>query len=243
MLDSTQAKDLHKLATLIESGINVTLTTGDIEIGAVEIKNATTDTRAVVLAASTAATATDTPLVVAIHPSSPLPTGTNAIGNITTLTTLTSGNTGGFTSKIAFSPATSATAYTANDNIGGIITLTSLLRTSGGTALLDTISLWLLGNAVPNLYIDFWDASPSGTYTNDVAQVIAGDQLKWLGMAEVAVTDWKQTGVISRCTINPPKLGFKGNASANIFMTIQDKTGVTLGSTAGLFGYVTALQD
>ena len=40
MLDSTQAKDLHKLATLIESGINVTLTTGDIEIGAVEIKNA-----------------------------------------------------------------------------------------------------------------------------------------------------------------------------------------------------------
>lgn len=243
MLDSTQAKDLHKLATLIESGINVTLTTGDIEIGAVEIKNATTDTRAVVLAASTAATATDTPLVVAIHPSSPLPTGTNAIGNITTLTTLTSGNTGGFTSKIAFSPATSATAYTANDNIGGIITLTSLLRTSGGTALLDTISIWLLGNAVPNLYIDFWDASPSGTYTNDAAQVIAGDQLKWLGMVEIAVSDWKQTGVISRCTINPPKFGLKGNASANIYMTIQDKTGVTLGSTAGLFGYVTCLQD
>lgn len=160
-----------------------------------------------------------------------------------TIGTLTSGNVGGFTSKVAFAPTTSATAYTANDNIGGIITLTSLLRTSGGSGLLDTVSVWLLNNAAPNLYIDFWDASPSGTYTNDAAQVIAGDQLKWLGMVEVAVSDWKQTGVISRCTVNPPKFGVKGNGSANIFMTIQDKTGVTLGSTAGMFGYVTCLQD
>ena len=61
---------------------SVTLTTGDIEIGAVEIKNATTDTRAVVLAASTASQATDTPLVVALHPSSPLGAGTAAIGKL-----------------------------------------------------------------------------------------------------------------------------------------------------------------
>ena len=62
--------------------INATIQTGDIEIGAVEIKNATTDTRANVLAASTAAVATDTPLVVALHPSSPLPAGTAAIGKL-----------------------------------------------------------------------------------------------------------------------------------------------------------------
>lgn len=153
------------------------------------------------------------------------------------------GAVGGNTSKIAFSPTVSATAYTANDNVGGIITLTNILRTSGGTAILESISLWALGNAAPNLYIDFWDASPSGTYTNDAAQVIAGDQAKWMGMVEVGAGDWKQTGVISRCSINPVKFGLKGNASANIYMTIQDKTGVTFGSAAGLFGYVTALQD
>ena len=61
---------------------NATIVTGDIEIGAVEIKNATTDTRAIVLAASTAAAATDTPLVVALHPSSPLGAGTAAIGKL-----------------------------------------------------------------------------------------------------------------------------------------------------------------
>lgn len=229
-LDSKQAIDLKKIATLIETGI--TLKTGDIELGAVEIKNATTDTRTTVTAASTAAQATDTSLVVALNPNTALPAGENHIGAA-----------GGNTSKIAFAPATSATAYTANDNVGGIITLTNLLRTSGGTGLIDTVSVWLLNNAQPNLYIDFWDASPSGTYTNDAAQVIAGDQLKWLGTVEIAVSDWKQTGVISRCTVNPPKFGVKGNGSANIFMTIQDKTGVTLGSTAGMFGHVTCLQD
>jgi hypothetical protein len=163
---------------------------------------------------------------------------------IGTVTALTSGNVGGFTSKVSFSPTTSATAYATNDNIGGVITLTNLLRTSGGTALLDTVSIWLLNNAAPNLYIDFWDATPTaGTYTNDVAQIIAGDQAKWMGNIEITTSDWKQTGVISRCSVNPPKFCLKGNGSANIFMTIQDKTGVTLGSTAGMFGYVTALQD
>lgn len=61
------------------------LATGDIEIGAVEIKDGAADIRQTVLAASTAAVATDKPAVVALHPSSPLPalpTGTNSIGAV-----------------------------------------------------------------------------------------------------------------------------------------------------------------
>lgn len=153
-------------------------------------------------------------------------------------------NTGGFTTKVYFSPTTSATAYAANDNIGGIITLTEAFRTNASTGVLESISLWLLNNATPNLYIDFWDASPTaGTYTNDSAQVIAGDQSKWLGFAEIVVADWKQTGVISRCSIVPSRIGIKASSSKNMYMTIQDKTGITLGSASGMFGYVTILQD
>lgn len=62
--------------------ITATLNAADIEIGAVELKNGTTDTRGTVLAASTAAVATDTALVVALHPSSPLGAGTAIIGKI-----------------------------------------------------------------------------------------------------------------------------------------------------------------
>ena len=66
----------------LSTGSEVTIATGDIEIGAVEIKNATDDTRAKVLAASTAAVAGDTALIVALHPTSPLPAGTAAIGKL-----------------------------------------------------------------------------------------------------------------------------------------------------------------
>lgn len=61
---------------------DVALDASDLQIGAVELKNATTDTRVTVLAASTASQATDTPAVVALHPSSPLPAGTAAIGKL-----------------------------------------------------------------------------------------------------------------------------------------------------------------
>lgn len=152
-------------------------------------------------------------------------------------------NTGGFSEKLSLSVTTSSTAYAANDNIGGIQTLTNLLRTSGGTGILHELSFWTLANQKPNLLIDFWDASPSGTYTNDAPQVVVGDHGKWLGSAEISVSDWKDTGVVSRATKSSIGIILKGNASRNIFMTIQDKTGITLGSTSGMFYKVGVLQD
>lgn len=163
-----------------------------------------------------------------------------------TLTTLNpvGANVGGFTEKLSVSITTSSTAYTANDNIGGILTLTNALRVSGGTGILNGISFWALANQKPNLYVDFWDASPtSGTYTNDAAQIIAGDHGKWLGRVEIATSDWQDTGVISRCTKTGLGVILKGNASRDIYMTIQDKTGVTFASTSGLFAKVGILQD
>ena len=77
-------KDMPHYALEVNSdgSINATISTQDIEIGAVELKDGTTDTRAKVLAASTAAQATDTSVVVAFHPTSPLPAGTAAIGKL-----------------------------------------------------------------------------------------------------------------------------------------------------------------
>lgn len=169
-------------------------------------------------------------------------TGCPGLKTLTTLNPL-GANVGGFTEKLSGSVTTSSTAYTANDNIGGIQTLTNLLRTSGGTGVLQGISFWALANQKPNLIIDFWDASPIGTYTNDSAQVIAGDHDKWLGQVEIGTSDWKDTGVISRVSKTGLGIVLKGNASRNVYMTIQDKTGVTFGSAAGLFYKVGVLQD
>lgn len=153
------------------------------------------------------------------------------------------GSVGGNSDKISISVTTSSTAYTANDNIGGILTVTNALRVSGGTAIIQELDFWALANQKPNLYVDFWDASPSGTYTNDAAQIIAGDQSKWLGNIQVNVSDWLDTGVISRVSLRGLSLVVKGNASKDIYMTIQDKTGVTFSSVSGLFAKIGLLQD
>jgi hypothetical protein len=63
-----------------DGSVNVNLNGGDIEIGAVEIKNGASDARATVLAASTAVQATDTALVVAVSPNANVPV-TVALGS------------------------------------------------------------------------------------------------------------------------------------------------------------------
>jgi hypothetical protein len=154
------------------------------------------------------------------------------------------GAVGGNSDKLSFTiTTTNGTAYTANDNMGGIVTLTSLLRVSGGTEVLEDIILWSKENQKPNLYIDFWNASPSGTYTNDAAQVIAGDDAKWLGMVEVSVSDWLDTGTISRATLRGLSILLKGSGSTSIYMTIQTKTAITYTSVSGMVVKVGVLQD
>ena len=154
------------------------------------------------------------------------------------------GAIGGNTEKLTGNVTTSTTAYTANDNIGGVQSLTNILRVSGGTGILEDLHFWAIANQKPNLYIDFWNVTPSnGTYTNDAAQVIAGDQAAWLGSVNIAVADWIDTGTISRVSKTGLAITLKGSGSRNIFMTIQDKTGVTFGGVAGLFYKVGNLQD
>lgn len=83
LIGGTDGTNPQALKVNADGELAVNLETADIQIGAVEIKNGTTDERATVLAASTASAATNTSVVVAIHPSSPLPSGTNGIGKLT----------------------------------------------------------------------------------------------------------------------------------------------------------------
>ncbi len=103
--------------------LKTNLVAGDIEIGAVEIKNGSSDTRATVLAASTAPATTDTSIVVAINP----------IG----------ANIGGFTAYVSSTVVMSvAGAYAAGDYMGTSTTpqsFTNVVRTSGGTGIIESI--------------------------------------------------------------------------------------------------------
>lgn len=161
------------------------------------------------------------------------------------VTATVTGNVGGFTTKKQNTiTTTNGTAYDAEDNVGGIITVASLLRTNGGTGVLHDLLFWSKANQKPNLIIDIWSASPSvGTYTNDATQVIEGDEDAWIGQYEVAVSDWEDTGVISTAHIKNLGGTLDGFAADDLYLTIKTKTAITYTSVDGLIIKAGALQD
>jgi hypothetical protein len=163
----------------------------------------------------------------------PLPAGENHIGAI-----------GGNTDKISNTIiTTNSSAYTAEDNVGGINTIANALRVSGGTEILMDVLIWDKDKQDAALQLDYWDASPSGTYTNDAGQVIAGDSGKWLGTVEILASDYKDTGAVGKASIKNIGLSLKGNGSRNIFFTIKTTGTPTYTSTSGLIIKHGFLQD
>lgn len=154
------------------------------------------------------------------------------------------GSMGGNSDKITNTiTTTNASAYTAEDNIGGINTIANVLRVSGGTEILMDILIWDKDDQKAALQIDYWDASPSGTYTNDAGQVIAGDSAKWLGTVEVSASDYKTTGAVAKAVLTNLGVVLKGNGSRNIFFTIKTTDTPTYTSTSGLIVKHGVLQD
>lgn len=154
------------------------------------------------------------------------------------------GSMGGNSDKITNTiTTTNASAYTAEDNIGGINTIANVLRVSGGTEILMDILIWDKDDQKAALQIDYWDASPSGTYTNDAGQVIVGDSAKWLGTVEVVAGDYKTTGAVAKAVLTNLGVVLKGNGSRNIFFTIKTTDTPTYTSTSGLVVKHGVLQD
>ncbi len=193
------SKILDSILKRLNGGINVTLENGDIEIGAVEIKNGTTDTRATVTAASTAAQATDTSVVVALNPNTPIPVGTNSIGNISVLSTLTSGNVGGFTAYVSSTITMSvAGAYATGDYMGTTTTpqsFASCVRTSGGTGVINSITISdKITNA--NVAMELWLFSATFVAPTDNAAWTISDteMLTVLGVIPIITSKWYASG-------------------------------------------------
>lgn len=144
------------------------------------------------------------------------PTGTQAVsmsgGSLTVV---------GFTAKSSTTLATTTGSYAAEENVGGINTVTLALRTTTSTAQLNTIDIWDLSNQKSTLEIHLWDASPSGTFTDNAAEVIAGDQAKFLGHIIVGGADYTTTGAVAVATINNIGKLIKANASTSIYATVK----------------------
>lgn len=140
------------------------------------------------------------------------------------------------TYKISTSVSTSTAAYTSGDNIGGIITLTNVARYTGGSAQLTEMEIWDNENQKPSITIDFYSASPSGTYTDNAAQVMAGDGGVWLGSINISSESYTTTGGIARYKLPISVLTayMYGSASRNYYMTITTTSTPTYSNANGL---------
>lgn len=133
---------LGRILTRLTDGITTTIAAGDIEIGAVELKNGTDDTRGTVLAASTSAVATDTSLVVALSPNTPVvfPTGAHTwtSSSVTDDNTITAGayslmltTSSDFTGNINGVAANASTTYSATAQPGKTLPAVAYTTTTG----------------------------------------------------------------------------------------------------------------
>jgi hypothetical protein len=138
---------------------------------------------------------------------------------------------------------TSTTAYSSGDNIGGINSATAAIRVSGSTATLIDLTVWDKENQKPAITIDFWSSSPSsGTYTDNAAEVIFGDQSRYLGSVSVASADYITTGIVARANIKNIITTLKSSDTI-IYYTITTTSTPTYSTTSGLLIGLGIKQD
>lgn len=201
---------------------------GDIEIGAVELKNAADDTRAKV-GALTGLASSDNGLPVASYP----------IASEVHL-----GAVGGNTAIVAPTITVTAGAYTANDVVGGVVTLTGAARVSGTATTLTRLSLMDAANQKAQLEILFFNANPSAsTFTNDAAPVIhANDIAKYVGRVTVYASDY--VTINSKALVCLANIGLAMKpVSADLYMVICTPGTPTYAATSDLTMSLAFYQD
>lgn len=224
--------------TLASTGIAVTA--GDIQIGAVEIKNATTDVRAVVAADGRLAvdgnlqvgdtdhvgntgTVGATTLRVTLATNVALPAGEAFLGIVAE------------GSPIAISPTITGSDtpdYTSGDVLGAELTLTDACRTAAGYTRLDSV---VIRNDAPGVAITgdiiIFNADPAGTFTdNGACPDLTADIAKIVGRVPIASGDWVTAGSIGIAHITVNKV-MKSAATANLWAVIVVTSAVNLAAT------------
>ena len=130
------------------------------------------------------------------------------------------GSVGGNTVIIKPTLTTSAGAYTANDNIGGILTL-GAGRTSGGSVVLNSIEILDFLNQKQPLTILFFDSNPAAaTVTDNAAFVWSTDYQKCIGKFDVNAGDYVSTIAIGLATYGGIGKVMIPSGSVNIYAVI-----------------------
>lgn len=186
--------------------------------------------------------ANSAPVVIASNQSAVPVSGTFS-GTVTT-----TGNLGGYTATAAPTITVSTSpAYSAGDLVGGKLTLSSILRTSGGTALIQSLLLRDTSNQKAALELIIFDSDPSSTtFTDNAALSInAADVSKIIRRISIAAADYVTIGSIAVADVGPVSKVLKAATGVDLYACLMAATGSTptYASTSALSLTVGVLQD
>lgn len=129
-----------------------------------------------------------------------------------------------------------AVAYTANDQVGGLMTLTGAAPGKGsGTSL---SSIVIVDNASQSAAIDlyFFDASPTVASVDNGAADVSDAEMadKCIGHVVVAASDYKALAGNSTACVRNIDLSLKPNASQDLYCIAVTRGTPTYTSTTAL---------
>lgn len=112
-------------------------------------------------------------------------------------------------------------AYTIGDCIGGKLTLTDAVRVSGGSGVLQTITIVDSSNIKPALEIIIFSANPTAaTLTDGSAIAFSTDVSKVIQRIPVYTSDYTTVGSVAIATITPGMI-VQAVGSANLYAALN----------------------
>ena len=169
-----------------------------------------------------------------------LPAGTNNIGDVDVLTipALVAGEAhigevgfNGF--PVVVTPPIAAAAFSANDVVGGKLTLANAVRVAAGSGKLDSLLLVDASKQNAPLTIFLFKADLAGAYADNAAEAVTGaDWLKCIGQIDILATDYKQWSNASLVALGGLDLDVFAAAGTTIYGLIVTTGTPTYGANA-----------
>lgn len=128
-----------------------------------------------------------------------------------------------------------APAYSAGDDIGGIIALPSSLGVSDMSGALDSLLITDVANQKAPLIIFLLDSLPTGTYTDNAAFTLAAaDVPKVLAMFSVLTAAYTSDGTTAAYNVGHLGYGLKSTSSGGLYMLVYTSGTPTYVATTDL---------
>ena len=140
------------------------------------------------------------------------------------------GEVGHWADLIVVTPAIAAAAFSANDVVGGKLTIPGAVRVGKGK--ITGLKLVDASKQNADLLVFIFKADLAGTYTDNAAEAVtAADWLKWVGTIKILSTDYEQMANASLVDLGF-EMPIEASSGTSLYALIVTTGTPTYGATA-----------